>query len=94
MCVLTLHPGRRRAGAAAPRWPGGRSWPRRAGGSRSGSPWCSPAPGAAAAAPPRPCARGYTPHAGGKSHRGYSGGAQLTAGLLSQQLTRFHVLRA
>lgn len=68
--VLTLRPGRRRAGAAAPRWPRARSWQRRGAGSRSGSPWCSPAPGAAAAAPPPPCARGYTPRAGGEKPRG------------------------
>lgn len=71
--VLTQHPGRRRAGAAAPRQPRARSWRRRAAGSHSGSPWCSPAPGAAAAAPPPPCARGYTPRAGGKA----TGGAQV-----------------
>lgn len=71
--VLTLHPGRRRAAAAAPRWARGRSWRRRAGGSRSGSPWCSPEPGAAAAAPPPPCARGYTPRAGGEKPQGETG---------------------
>lgn len=91
--VLTQHPGRRRAGAAAPRQPRARSWRRRAAGSHSGSPWCSPAPGAAAAAPPPPCARGYTPRAGGESHRGSSGEAELTGKLLSRQLVHFQALR-
>lgn len=93
--VLTLRPGRRRAGAAAPPRPRGRSWRRRAGGSRSGSPWCSPAPGAAAAAPPPPCARGCKPRAAWEKPRGEkSGGTECTQGiLLARRFVRFQAPR-